>query len=84
MHLLTSLVVGVLVGWVASLLMSTSSREDLIRNVLAGAGGGCVGVWVMNMVMESPDQASVGFSVIVASSLGAAILLFLVRRFLRP
>jgi uncharacterized membrane protein YeaQ/YmgE (transglycosylase-associated protein family) len=81
MNILTSLVVGVVVGWLASMLMRTSSREGLLRNVTAGVAGAYLGGWILHTLWESADTQGFSFGMVVAASIGAATLLFLVKRF---
>jgi uncharacterized membrane protein YeaQ/YmgE (transglycosylase-associated protein family) len=43
MNIIVSLVVGTVVGWLASMVMGTESREGLIRNITAGVAGAYLG-----------------------------------------
>ena len=82
MNIIVSLVVGAVVGWLASLLMRTDSREGLIRNVTSGVAGAYLAGWLLSALQEAGSQGGFGFGLIVVSSLGAATLLLLVRRFM--
>ena len=79
MNIFTSLVVGVLIGWVASIIMRSDGREELIRNVAAGVAGAFVGSWLLGKLFES-NQAGFSFGAVIASFLGAATLLLVVTR----
>ena len=79
MNIFTSLVVGVLIGWVASILMRADGREDLIRNVAAGVAGAFAGSWVLGKLFEF-TQGGFSFGVMIASFLGAATLLLVMTR----
>ena len=82
MNIFISLVAGTLIGWIASLQHATAGREDLIRNVVVGIAGAFAGGWLLGKLFESTqDGFSVG--VIVASLLGAVVLLFAVTRLYR-
>jgi uncharacterized membrane protein YeaQ/YmgE (transglycosylase-associated protein family) len=82
MNIFISLVVGVLIGWITSVRHTTAGREDLIRNVATGIAGAFGGGWLLGKLIESnQDGFSVG--VIVASFLGAFMLLFVVTRLYR-
>ena len=82
MNIFISLVAGTLIGWIASLQNATAGREDLIRNVVVGIAGAFGGGWLLGKLFESTqDGFSVG--VIVASLLGAVMLLFAVTRLYR-
>ena len=80
MSIVTPLVVGVLIGWVASVLKRTAGREDLIRNVGIGILGSYLGGWLVSSLFESASQGTFSFGAITASFLGAATLLFVVAR----
>jgi uncharacterized membrane protein YeaQ/YmgE (transglycosylase-associated protein family) len=82
MNIITSLVVGALIGWVASMLMQAAGREDLIRNIALGIAGAYIGRWILSALIES-NQGGFSFGVVVASFLGAATLLFIVTRLSR-
>ena len=82
MNIFISLVVGGLIGWIASVQHATAGREDLIRNVVAGIAGAFGGGWLLGKLFESTqDGFSVG--VIVASLVGAVMLLLVVTRLYR-
>ena len=81
MNIVASLVVGVVVGWLASVFMGTDGREGLIRNVTAGVAGAYVGGWVLRSLLGYPSQAGISLSAMIAASLGAATLLLVVKRF---
>ena len=82
MSIIISLIVGVLIGWVVSVLKRPAGREDLIRNIAAGVAGAYLGGWLLGRMLDTGQQAS-SFGAIIASLLGAAALLFIVARFNR-
>jgi uncharacterized membrane protein YeaQ/YmgE (transglycosylase-associated protein family) len=82
MNIIVSLVVGALVGWLASVVIGTDSREGLIRNVTAGIAGAYLGGWLLSALQESGSRGGFSFALVVVSSLGAVTLLLLVRRFM--
>ncbi len=79
MRIAISLIVGIVVGWLVSMLINTDSREGLLRNMLIAAAGAYAGGWIMNATFQSVEQ--LGFGMLAASALGAAAALFLVKRF---
>jgi uncharacterized membrane protein YeaQ/YmgE (transglycosylase-associated protein family) len=83
MNIITLLVVGVVIGWIASVLMGTDGREGLIRNVAIGIAGAYVGSFLLDKLSESASQGGFSFGAMVASVLGAATLLLVVSRFAR-
>lgn len=83
MNIITGLVVGVSMGWVASILMKSDSREALIRNVAVGTAGAFVGSWLLSSTLDPTGQGGFNFGLMIASFLGAIALLFLVSHFSR-
>ena len=82
MNIMTSLIVGVLLGWITSVMSKAAAREDLIRNLAVGIAGAFVGGRFLGSLFGSGQE---GFSlgVMAASILGAATLLLLVTRLYR-
>jgi len=80
-----SLVVGGLVGLMASLLVGTDTRQGALLNVIVGI----VGVFVAGLVLtpifgiSTINQGTFGFSGSMISLLGAIILLAAVNLFQR-
>ena len=81
MNIIILLIVGVAIGWVASVLMGTDGREGLIRNVAIGIAGAYAGSFFLDKLSESASQEGFSFAVMLASAFGAAALLFVVSRF---
>ena len=80
MNSITPIVVGILIGWAASLLKDTAGREDLIRNVVVGIAGAFMGGWLLGMLFES-SQGGFSFGAMFVSFIGAATFLFVAARF---
>jgi uncharacterized membrane protein YeaQ/YmgE (transglycosylase-associated protein family) len=40
---------GALVGWIASLIMSTNAEQGMVKNILIGIGGALVGGWLARL-----------------------------------
>ena len=80
MNLIIWLVVGGLVGWVASLIMGTDARQGILLNVVVGVVGALLaGSVVVPLIggrtINSGDFSAVG---LVISLLGSILLLFVV------
>ncbi|MCE2945739.1 MAG: GlsB/YeaQ/YmgE family stress response membrane protein [bacterium] len=75
------LVVGGLVGWIASLIMNTDQEQGLLLNMVVGVVGAVIGGWVLSPLLgvSTINQSSFSFASIVVSVLGAVILLGLIR-----
>lgn len=74
MNWLISLVIGGIVGWVASILMKTNAQMGVIANVVIGILGSMLGYWLAGMLGLAPDGGIMRFVVAVA---GAALLIFI-------
>ena len=78
MNIVIWLVIGALVGWIASRMFDTDSREGLIRNIGIGTVGALAGSWVFGLTSEA--NAAIGVAGILASIVGAVVLMAIARR----
>ncbi|ASI34665.1 MULTISPECIES: GlsB/YeaQ/YmgE family stress response membrane protein [Exiguobacterium] len=78
MGFLWALIVGGLIGWVASLIIGKDVPGGIIGNIIAGFIGAIIGQSIFGSM--GPDLA--GFAIIPAI-LGAIILIFIVSLILR-
>ena len=46
MNLIVSLIIGGIVGWLASMVMKTNAQMGLIANVIVGIVGSALGFWL--------------------------------------
>ena len=85
MNLIIWLVVGGIVGWVASLIMRTDAQQGLILNVVVGIVGALVGGFLLAPLFGTSTINQGNFSVagLGVSLLGAIILLAIVNMFRR-
>lgn len=74
------LIVGGLVGWVASLVMRTDAQQGLFLNIVVGIVGAALGGWLISPLVGVPTINQDVFSVgaLLVSLLGAVILLAIV------
>jgi uncharacterized membrane protein YeaQ/YmgE (transglycosylase-associated protein family) len=81
MNLIVWLVVGGLIGWVASMVMGTNDRQGLILNVVVGIVGAFLGGWLLSNLFGTSTINESNFSVggLFVSFLGAVILLAIVK-----
>jgi uncharacterized membrane protein YeaQ/YmgE (transglycosylase-associated protein family) len=75
-NLIVTLVIGGIVGWLASILMKTNAQMGILANVLVGVVGSVLGVVVANAM--GMRAHSTGAAWIVAI-LGAALLIVILR-----
>jgi uncharacterized membrane protein YeaQ/YmgE (transglycosylase-associated protein family) len=80
MNLIIWLVVGGLIGWVASLIMKTDAQQGLLLNVIVGIVGALLGGWLLAPLVGAGTVNQGDFSLmgLLVSLGGAVILLFLV------
>ena len=50
MHWIVTLIVGVVVGWLASMLMKTNAQMGAIANILVGIVGSSLGFWLAGVL----------------------------------
>jgi len=76
MEWLWALIVGGIVGWLASILMKADMQMGLIANVLVGIVGSALGFWLAGKLGLAGGGMVIQLIVGVA---GAALLIFLLR-----
>ena len=81
MNILIWLVVGGLIGWVASKVMNTDGQQGIVLNVVVGIVGALIGGWVLSPVLGISTINQNNFSIpsLVVSLLGAVALLVVVK-----
>jgi uncharacterized membrane protein YeaQ/YmgE (transglycosylase-associated protein family) len=80
MNFIIWLVVGGLIGWVASMIMRTDAQQGMILNVVVGIVGSMLGGWLLSPMFGVGTINSSDFSLagLGLSLLGAVILLAIV------
>jgi len=79
------LVVGGLLGWVASMIMGTNDKQGLFLNIIVGIVGAFLGGLILSPLFGTGTINQYDFSIgsLLVSLLGAVILLFVVNFFRR-
>ena len=79
------LVVGGVIGWIASMIMRTDAQQGVILNVVVGIVGAALAGWLISPLVGIPSINEAGFSLgaFVVSLVGAIILLGIVNLFRR-
>jgi len=75
--LIITLIVGGLVGWLASIIMKTNAQMGLIANVLVGVVGSMLGYWLAGLLGIAPAGGILRFLIAIG---GAALLIFILRK----
>jgi uncharacterized membrane protein YeaQ/YmgE (transglycosylase-associated protein family) len=76
MDLIIMIVVGGIVGWLASMLMKTSGQMGIVANVLVGIVGSALGFWVAGVLGVAAYGAIARWLVAVG---GAALLIVILK-----
>jgi uncharacterized membrane protein YeaQ/YmgE (transglycosylase-associated protein family) len=81
MNIIIWLVIGGLVGWVASKVMNTDAQQGIILNVVVGIVGALLGGWLLSPLVGASTINQGNFSVAgLLVSLGGAIALLAIVR----
>ncbi len=85
MGLIIWLVVGGIIGWLASIIMKRDAQQGIILNVVVGIIGSFLGGWLIAPLLGSGTANSGDFSLmgLLSSLIGAVILLLIVNLFSR-
>ncbi len=85
MNFLIWLVVGGIVGWVASLIMRRDSQQGLILNIVVGIVGAFVGGLLISPLLgiSTINQGNLSVPSVLVSLGGAVVLLAIVNAFTR-
>ncbi len=85
MNFIIWLVVGGLIGWVASMIMRTDGQQGIFLNIVVGIVGAMIGGWLISPLVGVPtiNQNTFSIGALVVSLLGAIILLAVVNLFRR-
>jgi uncharacterized membrane protein YeaQ/YmgE (transglycosylase-associated protein family) len=76
LSLLVTIIIGGIVGWLASIVMKTNAQMGLIANVLVGIVGSALGHWVFGL-LGLTALGSIGRW--ITAILGAMILIFILK-----
>ena len=74
MSWIISLIIGGIVGWLASIIMKTNPQMGLIANVRVGVAGSMLGFWIAGMLGIAASGGILRFVI----ALGGAMLLIFI------
>ncbi|MEJ5990601.1 GlsB/YeaQ/YmgE family stress response membrane protein [Ramlibacter sp. PS3R-8] len=85
MGFLIWLIIGGIVGWLASLVMRTDGQQGMLLNVVVGIVGAFLGGWLISPLVGvgTINSGNISIGSIVVSLVGAIILLAIVNLFRR-
>ena len=80
MNFIIWIVVGGVIGWLASMVMRTDAQQGLFLNIVVGIVGAFLGGWLLSPLFGSGTINADDFSIssLLVSFLGAVILLAIV------
>jgi uncharacterized membrane protein YeaQ/YmgE (transglycosylase-associated protein family) len=76
MNWIVTIIVGAIVGWLASIVMKTNAQMGAIANILVGIVGSSLGFWLAGVMGLSAGGPIMGWLVAIG---GAAVLIFLLK-----
>lgn len=77
MNWISSLIIGGVVGWLASVLMKTNAHMGVIANVVVGVLGSMLGFWLAGQLGMAPVSTLMRLMVALG---GAVLLIFLLSK----
>ena len=78
------IIVGAAIGWVASLIMRTNSRQGLIADIIVGIVGAFVGGYFLSPIFNVSTINEGNFSIpALLVSLGGAVILLAISKLFR-
>lgn len=80
MNFILWIVIGGIIGWLASLVMRTDAQQGLFLNIVVGIAGALLGGWLLAPLFGAGTINQNDFSImsLLVSFLGAIILLAIV------
>ncbi len=78
------LIIGGIVGWLASLIMRTDGQQGIVLNIVVGIIGAAIAGWVLSPLIGVPSiNEQFSIASMLVSLIGAVILLAIVNLFRR-
>lgn len=78
MGIITWIVFGALVGWIASLIMKTDEEQGAVANIIIGIVGAFIG-GSLSSLFNGPGVSGFNVRSLLLSIAGALILIFFIR-----
>ena len=74
---IVSIIIGGIVGWLASKIMKTDAQMGILANVVVGIVGSALGFWVAGLLGIAPSGGILRF---VIAIIGASLLIFILQK----
>ncbi|MEO8848093.1 MAG: GlsB/YeaQ/YmgE family stress response membrane protein [Casimicrobiaceae bacterium] len=80
MNFIIWLVIGGVIGWLASIIMKTDAQQGVILNIVVGIVGAMLGGWLISPLVGIPtiNQDAFSLPAMFVSLVGAMVLLGIV------
>jgi uncharacterized membrane protein YeaQ/YmgE (transglycosylase-associated protein family) len=76
MNIIITLIIGGIIGWIASMIMKTNAQMGLIANIVVGIVGSLLGFWIAGQLGFSDNQAIIRWLIAIG---GAVILIAILK-----
>lgn len=76
MEILVTIILGGVVGWLASTIMKTDAQMGMIANIIAGIVGSALGFWLAGMLGLAAGGAVMRWVIAVV---GACLLIWILK-----
>ena len=85
MNLIIALIIGGIIGWLASIVMRTDAQQGVLLNVVVGIIGSLLGGFLLGPLLGGGNllDGNLDIMTLVVALLGAIILLAIVNMFRR-
>lgn len=86
MNLIIALIIGGIIGWLASMVMRTNAQQGIILNIVVGIVGSLLGSFLLGRFFGADGTITSGsfdMGTLIAAFVGALILLAIVNLFTR-
>ena len=85
MGIILWLVIGGVIGWLASIVMRTDGSQGIFLNIIVGIVGAFLGGWLISPLIGAPsiNSGEISIGSLLVSFIGAVILLAIVNLFTR-
>lgn len=80
MNIILWIIMGALAGWIASIIMRTNEEQGAMGNIVVGIIGAFIG-GMISRALGGPGVEGFNFTSLIIATLGAVVLLFVVRLF---
>jgi uncharacterized membrane protein YeaQ/YmgE (transglycosylase-associated protein family) len=80
MGIILWLIIGGVIGWLASLVMRRDGSQGIILNIVVGIVGAVLGGWLLSPMLGAPtiNSGVISIGSLLVSFLGAVVLLAIV------